>query len=432
MNNFIDLEESYDPFVLNLTTKGNMATILFRTHSGCNLNCSYCYQKKGTIKMNKNHIDKAMREISLFYKKRNLNKIIGYTKLVLIGGEVSLNNEMNKYILESIDKIDEIKEAVYLSINTNLYNVNNDFIDLILHAKTKAKKIMSVDIGTSIDFNRDIHNRYRIAMDGSKTFDNVVENISILKSHFPDLIIHAKAVITKEILTIESSSLINSIKEIKVDAFAMSMDYGIDTISDEEFKTMRGLMQFVKNDIVNSLKTKNKSKYQFDVFKLACLSYTLMYVDRTYCDVGKTLVFEAIDDNDIVIASCERYNYRSKEDNKFVIKSSSVEHQYIDNTKLFNAVKKTFECEKCNLKPFCRQLCFKQGSVNKCKEINRKIANEIKELLKEIISIDGFYKLYTDYILIFGEKFEHYSWTENKAAWEDRAVEVLNMRGLKF
>ena len=419
---------SDDPFVRNITNKGDMMSIIFRTTSACNLRCSYCYQHKNTPTfITEKHLDKMKVKIQEIYDKRaksqNKNH---YTKLIFIGGEVSLNN-INKKILEMMYTI-KTDEVMWLEICTNAYEISDSFLDFLNFAR-KDNHFISINV--SLDINKKIHdfNRKNIAGEGS--YDKVIENIKKLKSL--GFKVKTNAVISKEIMnTYDPEIVFENLKNIPADNKNISYDYSFaleKSFNQKETEFITKILDLQINyakECLNNCKLLDTKVFEAS---LECVSYTPLYINRLFCDIRMVYTFEAIDDENFIIAKCHGYTWSNKNnrDDVFLIYNSKNPSQK-NMLKIMEANMDNYECNTCEFAPFCRQICLRYNRTTECVKINKQMAIRVKNAMKEIVKTDDFYNKIIEYFKKFGEKLEYESWIKNKDLWKERIFKLYGVK----
>lgn len=153
-------------------------TVLIKTASRCNLDCSYCYVyqgkdtswKKQPRKMSLDTIDILVKRLL----EQTAKQEVGFA-IVLHGGEpLLLGKQGMEYLLKSLrDNFDPEKYPI--SIQTNGALLNNDFLDLF--SKFRAS------VSISLDGDKRINDISRLTVKGSSSFDSVIAAIDLLKKH---------------------------------------------------------------------------------------------------------------------------------------------------------------------------------------------------------------------------------------------------------
>ena len=143
---------------------------------GCNLRCSYCYERVSQVWNQKRIMDwdvaKKAIDPFLFYVQKNGKKKIS---LRFFGGEPLLNWEIIERTMDYVKgKLSDDIQVSYI-INTNGTLIDD------ARAEFFAKDKISVSL--SLDGVKDIHDKFRVYPDGSGSFDVVDKNMDYLIEH---------------------------------------------------------------------------------------------------------------------------------------------------------------------------------------------------------------------------------------------------------
>ena len=144
-----------DKFSL-LDYPGKVSSIIFL--SGCNMNCSYCYNSD-LIRMSESNYSEE--EILEFLNSR-VGKIDG---VVITGGEPTLNNDL----IEFIKKIKKIGLLVKLDTNGS----NPDMLKVLLDYK--LIDYVAMDVKTSL-------NKYNSVTNVNIDIDKIIDSIELIKN----------------------------------------------------------------------------------------------------------------------------------------------------------------------------------------------------------------------------------------------------------
>lgn len=152
-------------------------TVLIKTASRCNINCTYCYVY--------NLGDEGWKENPKILSFETINNIVDALKsiylyqgrsfaIVLHGGEPLLLPK-NKliYLLDKIRK--NLPDYTTISIQTNGLLVTNEILDLCYR--------YNVTLSVSLDGDKLINDANRIDHRGKGTYDKVTEKIQLIKQH---------------------------------------------------------------------------------------------------------------------------------------------------------------------------------------------------------------------------------------------------------
>ena len=164
---------------------GRVSAIIFL--SGCNMNCSYCYNSDLKIKSE----GRLSEEEVLDFLKSRIGKIDG---VVITGGEPTINNELPSFI----KKIKDLGLLVKLDTNgTNPkmieYLIDNSLVDYIaMDIKTNPLKYSVVtntknnieDILDSVDIikNSNIEHEFRTTVYNIHTLDDLINIAKLVSS----------------------------------------------------------------------------------------------------------------------------------------------------------------------------------------------------------------------------------------------------------
>lgn len=139
----------------------------------CNCRCPYCFvEGKRPKSMSRETALKSL-EFLLEYGR-------GYAKpgVLFFGGEPLLEFDLMHYIVEKAEELQEGRKVEFnYSITTNGTLLNKDML-----AFFREKNIKFL---LSMDGNRETHDRYRTLVDGTPTFDMLVERLKWFKSYQP-------------------------------------------------------------------------------------------------------------------------------------------------------------------------------------------------------------------------------------------------------
>lgn len=181
---FPDMQEKFSDMINiyeNNNKQDRCKNITFVITEKCNLNCSYCYQinkskKTMTKKIAKQAVDFILNKelVNGYYDTNISNSII----LDFIGGEPLLNIDIIDYIVEYFKfKTFEMNHPwaynYHINITTNGTLFNNKNVQDFLN-KNKGK----VNVGITIDGNKELHDSCRKFPNGKGSYDIVEEAIN--------------------------------------------------------------------------------------------------------------------------------------------------------------------------------------------------------------------------------------------------------------
>ncbi|OUR62650.1 radical SAM protein [Colwellia sp. 39_35_sub15_T18] len=155
-------------------------TVLIKTASRCNLDCSYCYVYQGEDTSWKQQPKKmSVETINVLVNRlveQSQSQSVGFA-IVLHGGEpLLLGYERLQYLLKLLRE--SFNHELYpISLQTNGGLLTKKYLDLFSD--------MKVSVSVSIDGNRLANDLARVSRSGQSSFDDTVKGIHLLKSH-PD------------------------------------------------------------------------------------------------------------------------------------------------------------------------------------------------------------------------------------------------------
>jgi len=165
--NINKLIDDYRKLNSNLFCDTTLHIAVITTH--CNLRCKYCQAKTSTPV----HMDLATaRRIVQYIKERHARHLT----LEFQGGEPTLNWDIFSFLVKSIRKLDPNGRKITISAVTNL--------TLLDDKKMQFLSDFSVDVCTSLDGPKHIHDRNRIFSNGKGTYATVIKNVKKLQNRF--------------------------------------------------------------------------------------------------------------------------------------------------------------------------------------------------------------------------------------------------------
>ncbi len=165
-NNLQQAVSEYKRLNINLFTDTSLHIAVLTTR--CNLSCVYCQTR--TLKSQDMSHEVASRVLNYIFSVKT-----PYVTLEFQGGEPLLNWDVLAFTVEHARKFNTHKN-LKIALVTNL--------TLMDEAKMKFLTDFDVEICTSLDGPKDIHDKNRVFTNGKGTYDTVVKNISKLHKKF--------------------------------------------------------------------------------------------------------------------------------------------------------------------------------------------------------------------------------------------------------
>ncbi|SFN35827.1 Anaerobic sulfatase-maturating enzyme [Peptostreptococcus anaerobius] len=201
----------------------------------CNLSCKYCYEKtKNEFDLSVDMADKIIYFIKCEIHENNPDKL----KIVFHGGEPTLNFDIIKYIISSLEDIKLLK--IY-EMTSNGFLINTDIIKYIYEKK--------INLSISLDgreFDNDLN---RVDKNGKGTYKSVIKNIeSLIKMNVN---IRCRMTVTK-------SNILNLVENISelinkgIKNFAIALDFYEDKWNQNDYNSLLFSIKKLKENYKNS------------------------------------------------------------------------------------------------------------------------------------------------------------------------------------
>lgn len=317
----------------------------------CNINCTYCFEKKKSI-------DEGIVTDIL------LDEVIKKTKLPLAvvfhGGEpLLIGKEKFKKLLNIIKK-HYPKKVVAVGIQTNGILLDDEWCNLLFNEYNE----LNIEIAISLDGNRKM-NGLRVNYNGTQTFDDVIKSYSLLNKYGKKA--GSLSVISKKSLNMYNDYItfiktIKNLRFVKLNALFNVDDGGRlskESIMPSEFaefiiRTAEGyLHEHLYKDIamepflsiIQRLKGKRSRYCNYNENK--CFNYITLYPDGTIgpCDCHS-------------INLCNMGNVREVDETIENAVKSKINEKDDDYVNLINNF--LDECNDCDIKDFCNAGCLAQ------------------------------------------------------------------------
>lgn len=181
-----NLKESYYLKVIKMSSQYIYEII---TNLDCNLRCSYCFAKdKVTTKvMDKNTIDNLILWINSKHEDNTDDRIV----YKIYGGESMLHIDTLVYLIKRIQTLSKFNDySIDLITNGTIYDPK-----IFEELMTQVPQLF---IGISIDGVKGIHDKYRRFVNGSPSYDHIINNLKKINPKYKDRI-NLQYVITNEI-----------------------------------------------------------------------------------------------------------------------------------------------------------------------------------------------------------------------------------------
>ncbi|HDK7155514.1 TPA: radical SAM protein [Clostridium botulinum] len=144
--------------------------------SGCNLNCTYCYQDKRKDLNKKGYLTPENWKKLYAHFKQQIEKFkVKQFVVCLFGGEPMVDDAMLQKVVTDLRNLqnDNLKVQLVMITNGTLFTEEN--IDFY------CNNIQTIQI--TLDGIKNVHDKFRIYSNGRGSFDTIVEKLKLIKDH---------------------------------------------------------------------------------------------------------------------------------------------------------------------------------------------------------------------------------------------------------
>ncbi|WP_378957065.1 radical SAM protein [Pelosinus sp. sgz500959] len=326
------------------TTEKPIKLILKVAGNGCNIDCSYCFEKN---KKNSHGI------MSATFLKDLLSKIDSQVSIVFHGGEP---------LLIGIKKMDELLQVVSESyadkviavkVQTNGILISEEWIQLLFYKYVN----LHIEIAISLDGTNEM-NSLRVNKQGKSTYEKVIETYRLLDKH--NIKAGMLSVISRNSLTVIKEYIkllqsINNLSFVKLNPLFNLKDNKLaeNSISPSEYANF--VLEIAKVYIQNRLYEK------IAIEPILSMIQKINGRVSRYCNYSTCKCFEFISVYpDGTLGPCDSF---SAEEFLITVDDNSLENSILNALRQVNANKLKqllSSCEECDIKDFCMSGCLSQ------------------------------------------------------------------------
>lgn len=371
--------------------------LLIETTSQCNLRCKYCvysdhYQYTKTYA--NNYMDFKTAKMAVDYYFKNIEKIIyrNPTRTPVIGfygGEPLLNFKLIKEIVEYINSTYSFYDEIQYNVTTNGILFKDEIQDFLV------KNNFAIII--SLDGNKENHDRNRVKVDGTGTFDDIMRNIRDFRLKYKDYLklgisscydtksdlLKYKEFFDKENLFIAKLTPIDPNNTTYYDQFT---DEDILKFNNS-YKALRDLfLEEAKNDCVR------KDSFLYSVIGISYSEFAIHpVINETRPDISPYTA-SCIPGEKIYVTTDGKYHICEKINTNHSIGNVNEGLDFGKMVNMINEYRKatTSDCSECNVSRFC-YLCYQHCSTDKGftkpENVCSKLENYIKDMLENFINV---------------------------------------------
>jgi uncharacterized protein len=320
-------------------------TMALTITNNCNLQCGYCYAEQGNWDKPGLHMSQAIAKRAIDLLFSSIRKFNGdFATISFFGGEPLLRFNFIKEIVDYAKKESgNIKLRFAVVTNGTLFGARE--IDFLI----KKKFILSL----SIDGDRDIHDFARQYRGGRGTYDDIIQNIPLLKNKLPILV---RATISNH-----NWDVLRLVKHIHtaigLERISFEVDHKID--SDHRKLFLRSLEDLF-HDYARSIRAGNF----FDLRNVTRIVTTFLTKKRvkSHCNAGTGYLCTSADG---IVYPCHRFIGRKETafGNIFDLNETLLSQKTWDFDQLLRSGcrERSKRCAKCPFSLICGGPCFYQA-----------------------------------------------------------------------
>ena len=331
----------------------NIVDLCLVMNNTCNLACTYCYQNhSGNTEISNETLDKVA-----FALKDELAHSAETIMVHFFGGEPSLSIDKIRYFSNKITKADINNIEYYMT--TNGYKLDRESIIQLISLNVKQFQI-------TVDGNPSIHNKQRIAVNGSDTYSKILSNIENILELSGDVTIRIN--ITKHNYN-HLSELFDDILAIKKKEYTGNVDFAINEAID--YSKDQDSQVYFEN-------RREYSKYLLGVYrKMRKKGFSIPYPSRdSFCTMMSSNGYVINNDGSFGYCSASNEDVIGHIDNGF--KCTEMTSKRVGKSALDDEV-----CIKCKYFPVCYGGCKLLGDMKKEK------CSFFKHLMPELMKLNA-------------------------------------------
>jgi uncharacterized protein len=350
--------------------KPKFSNIVIMLSGGCNMGCTYCFEKDVPIYQSLNLLSKENADKILDWYFKHLETPNGHIEFY--GGEPLLNWSVLKYTIDRVESWAKEK-----NINFTKYIITNG--TMLTKDKAVFFKERGVTVQVSIDGEQEAHDRNRILKTGKPTYEKVCRGILHLINAGTDF--NLRAVVTKGNKNVEK--LIEALKNIG----ATNVSFDVVTSDDREL----GLSSYDWDEFAASYKKYISNSYITDDERPSDIKKIYKNIEsgtKLNYGCGAGLIEVTVTPNGDIY-ECQRL-YKAPYAN---IDQDISPNEL--NSNFLTSVDERIECKDCWARYLCGGGCLHQSAVESgsttpfpmfCKNKRRAVEVAIKNYYEDIVA----------------------------------------------
>lgn len=162
----------------------HLPRLVFEVTDACNLRCKYCgyadlyegYDERGNVKFPFQKAKLIIDYLHSIWRKHQCAGVVSPISIGFYGGEPLLNVPFIKQVISYLEGLAPVGKSYYYNMTTNAMLLNK-YMDFLAEKK--------IQLFISLDGDKEGQS-YRIDALGRNSFDQVFENINLLRNKYPD------------------------------------------------------------------------------------------------------------------------------------------------------------------------------------------------------------------------------------------------------
>lgn len=340
-NNFLVKEiPNYKKPIIPETAEVN--NLVLNVCHDCNLRCKYCFASTGSYKGERSFMSEevAKKAVDWYFGVSGNSKTLN---LQFFGGEPLMNVPLIKTIINYADGLpSEYDKKIYYSMSTNGTILNDEILQLVKDHK--------IGLQISIDGPPEIHDKYRVTVNGGGSYDMMKKNLKILMKELPINQLIPRATVPPDAIHI--NKIVNHLFDLgfKIVFFVPAMGCGKYVISEGNFEDLRKEYDILAETFIE--KYKNDEEYNVYPFSTE-VDVISKGIKRAYgCGSGIGFMNVAVNGD---IYPCMRFTNREEYrlGNVFTGIDNEKRQMFFNRT-----VENRSKCKTCWARYFCGGACI--------------------------------------------------------------------------
>ena len=164
----------------------------------CNMRCKYCFEEDKPINSTLMSKEVLFKSFDLLRNNKCRDSENTDCGAQIFGGEPTLHIKAFHWMIEYIETYyDEFKANPFIiKVATNALHLSDELLECYKKLHSLIGRYLI--IATSMDGFKELHDKFRIDINGNGTFDRVINNLKTLRAAIPRITIYANCVLSEE------------------------------------------------------------------------------------------------------------------------------------------------------------------------------------------------------------------------------------------